>query len=72
MLHSSCATLCVRFSSRWKAINVFPKSYSEIKSMWPIKSSKEEIVLSHDSKKLFEQHFVKVFDQNQKHLGVRN
>ena len=28
---------------------------SEIKSMWPIDSSKEEIVLSDDSKELFVQ-----------------
>ena len=32
----------------------------------PIKSSKEEIDLSRDSKELFEQRFVKVFDQNRK------
>ena len=32
--------------------------------MWPIKSSTEEIVLSRDSKELFEHRFVKVFDQN--------
>ena len=25
-----------------------------------------------DSKELFEQHFVKVFDQNQKHVEARN
>ena len=52
----------VSVSSKSRAINVFPK-HSEIKSTWPIKSSKEEINLSRDSKELFEQHFVKVFDQ---------
>ena len=34
--------------------------------------SKEEIVLSHDSKELFVQRFVKVFDQNRKHVEARN
>ena len=58
----TCARLCVSVSSKSKAINVFPK-HSEIKSTWPIKSSKEEINLSCDSKELFEQHFLKVFDQ---------
>ena len=38
--------------------NCFFKTYSEIKSMWSINSSKEEIVLSCDSKELFAQHFV--------------
>ena len=55
----TCATLCVSFSSKSKAINVFPK-HSEIKSTLPIKSSKEEIVLPRDSKELFEQRLVKV------------
>ena len=63
--------LCVSFSSKSKAINVFPK-HSEIKSTLPIKSSKEEIVLPRDNKELFEQRLVKVFDQNRKHLEVRN
>ena len=40
--------------------------------MWPIKSSKEEIDLSRDSKELFEQCFMKVFDQNWKHTEVQN
>ena len=40
--------------------------------MWPINSSKEEIVLSRDSKELFVQRFVKVFDQNWKHVEARN
>ena len=40
--------------------------------MWPINSSKEEIVLSRDSKTLFVQRFVKVFDQNWKHVEAQN
>ena len=40
-----------------------------MKSTWPVKSSNKEIDLSHDSKELFEQRFVKVFDQNWKHMG---
>ena len=63
----TCATLCVTFSSKH-----IPQTYSEIKSTWPIKSSKEEIVLSRDSKKLFEQRFVKVFHQNRKHVEAQS
>ena len=37
-----------------------------------MKSSKEEIVLSSYSRELSEQRFVKVFDQNQKQVEVRN
>ena len=37
-----------------------------------VNSSKEEIDLSRDSKELFEQCFVKVFDQNWKHMEVWN
>ena len=40
--------------------------------MPPIKSSKEEIDLSRDSKELFEQGFVKVFDQNRKRGGAKS
>ena len=36
------------------------------------KLSKEEIVLSRDSKELFVQQFVQVFDQNWKHVEVQN
>ena len=68
----TCATLCVSFSSKSNAINVFPKHISEIKSMWPINSSKKEIVLSRDSKELYLQCFVKVFYQNRKHVDVQN
>ena len=39
----TCATICVSFSSKSKAINVFPKHISEIKSMWPINSSKKKL-----------------------------
>ena len=35
-------------------------------------SSKEENDLSRDSKKLFEQRFVKVSEQNRKHVEARN
>ena len=38
--------------------NCFSKTYSEIESTWSINSSKEEIVLSRDNKKLFLQSFV--------------
>ena len=50
----------------------FSKTYSEIESTWPINSSKEEIVLSHDNNKLFVQLFVKVFDQKWKHVDEGN
>ena len=36
---------------------MFSKTYSEIESKWSINSSKEEIVLLHDSKELFVQRF---------------
>ena len=51
---------------------MFSKTYSEIKSTWSINSSNEEIDLSRDSKELFKQHFVKVFDQYRKHMEARN
>ena len=47
-------------------------TYSDIKSTWPMKSSKEETDLSRDSKELFEQRFVKVFDKNRKYVKARN
>ena len=40
--------------------------------MWSINSSKEEIVLSRDSKELFVQRFVKIFQQNWKHMEAQN
>ena len=33
---------------------------------------KKEIVLSRDSKELLQQRFVKIFDQNRKHVEARN
>ena len=41
------------------------------RSTWPINSSKEEILLR-DSKELFVQRFVKVFDQNWKQVEPQN
>ena len=43
-----------------------------MENTWPINSNKEEIVLSRDSKELFVQRFVKVFDQNVMHVEARN
>ena len=60
-----------RFHQNRKQL-MFSKTYSEIKSTWPINSSKEEIVLSRDSKELLEQRFVKVLDHNRKHVEARN
>ena len=66
-----CAALCVSFSSKSEVLNVFPKSILKSKARaWPINSSKEDIVLSHDSKELFVQCFV--FDPNRKHVEARN
>ena len=62
--------LCVS-SSKLETIDVFPK-HSEIESTWPFNSSKQEFVLSRDSKQLFVQRFVKAFDQNWKHVEARN
>ena len=45
---------------------------TEIESTWSINSSKEEIVLSRDSKELIVQCFVWVFDQNRKHAEAQN
>ena len=67
----TCATLYVSFSAKSKAINAFSKICSEFKSTRPVNSSKEEI-LSRDSKELFLQRFLKVFDQNRKHVEARN
>ena len=50
----------------------FSKTYFEIESTWQMNSSKKEIVLSHDSKVLFVQRFVKVLNQNRKHVEARN
>ena len=59
----TCATLYVSFSSKSKAINVFPKHIVKSKARYQSNQAR---------KKLFEQPFVKVFDQNRKHLQVRN
>ena len=57
--------LCASFSSKLKVINVFPKHILKSKTCdQPTNSSKGEIGLSWDSKELFVQHFVEVFDQN--------
>ena len=50
----------------------FSKLYPEIESTWPINSSKGEVALSRDTKDLFVQRFVKVFDQNWNHAVVRS
>ena len=49
-------TLCVIFSSKLKATNVFPEHM--LKSKARDNSSKEKTVLSRDSKELFVQRFV--------------
>ena len=51
---------------------MFFQNFSQIESMWPINSSKEEIVLSRDIKELSVRRFAKVFDQNWKHIEARN
>ena len=52
--------------------NCFSKTYSEIERTLSINSSKEEMVLLRDSKKLFVLRFVWVFDQNRKHVEAWN
>ena len=51
---------------------MFFKTCFEIESNLSINSSKEEIALSRDSKELFVQLFVWVFDQNRKHGDPRD
>ena len=51
-------TLCVIFSSKLKATNVFPEPEHMLKSKARDNSSKEKTVLSRDSKELFVQRFV--------------
>ena len=68
----TCATLCPSFFTKIGSNSCFSKTYSEIESTWPINWSKQEIVLYRDSKELFVQRFVKVFDQNRKHVEVWN
>ena len=52
--------------------NCFSKTYSEIERTLSINSSKEEMVLLRDSKKLYVLRFVWVFDQNRKHVEAWN
>ena len=64
-LHSYlCNSLC-KFFIKIK-LKCFSKTYSRIESTWSINASKEEIILLRDSKELFVQRFLKVFDQNWK------
>ena len=69
ILHSYLCNALRKFFVKVESNWCFSKIYSEIKSTWPINSRKEEIVLSCDSKELFVHRFVKVFDQNQIHVG---
>ena len=66
----TCPTVCVKFSSKLKAI-VFQNIFWNQKHVTN-QTSKDEIILSRDSKELFEQRFVKVFDQNPKQVEARN
>ena len=69
----TCAQLCVSFLSKLEGINVFPKHILKSKAYdQSIHSSKEEIVLSRDNKELFVQRFVKVFDENWKHMEAKS
>ena len=63
----TCATLCVSFSSKPEAIHVFPKHILKSKA----RDQSIQVLLS-DSKELFVQIFVNVFDQNWKHVEARN
>ena len=67
----TCATLCVSFYRNRKQ-SMFFQTFSEIESTWPVNSSNQKILLSHDSNELFVQPFVKVFDQNWKHVEAQN
>ena len=66
-----CNALCKLFL-KVGSNHCFSKTYSETENTWPINSSKQEIILSHDSKELFVQRFDNVFDQNRKHMEARN
>ena len=68
----TCATLCVRFSSRSKAINIFPKHILKSKVRDQSIHASKKFFLSRDSKKLFVKRFVKVFDQNRMHVEAQN
>ena len=61
---TTCMMLCVSFSSKSKASNIFPKYILKSKARDKSIQAKEEIVLSRDSKESFVQSFVEVFGQN--------
>ena len=65
ILHSYLCNALFKFFIKIKSNQCSSKTYSEIKSTWRVKSSKEEIVLSRDS-------FMKVSDQNRKQVEARN
>ena len=71
ILHSYLCNALFKFFIKIEN-NVFPKHTLKSKAREEIKSSKEEIVLSRDSKELFGQRFVEVFHQNRKHVETRN
>ena len=59
--------------SKLERINVFPKHILKSNAHdQSIHSSKEDIVFSRDNKELFVQRFVKVFDQNWKHMEAKS
>ena len=67
----TCATLYVSFSPKLKATNVFPKHILKSKARdQSIQASKR--LFCHVIVKNFVQRFVKVFDQNWKHVEARN
>ena len=59
------------FYQNWKQLMFF-QNILKSKARDQSNSSKEEIVLSRDSKELFVKRFVKAFDQNRKHMQARN
>ena len=59
------------FYQNWKQLMFF-QNILKSKARDQSNSSKEEIVLSRDSKELFVKRFVKAFDQNRKHIQARN
>ena len=61
ILHSYLCNALYKFFIKIKS-NCFSKTYSEIERTWPINSSKENIVLSRDSKELFVQRIAKVLE----------
>ena len=65
ILHSYLCNTVSRFFIKIERTQCFSTTYSEIESTWSINSSKEEIILSHDSNELFLEHFVLDFDQDE-------